>query len=286
MDPGGSQSLGSPTKGGEWASGKEKRLRKKPTRAEEETDGDRQTGAGAVGLFERLPGQRPHTVDTSVPLPLRTKQRTAAGPHASPRPASWSSGSGGGNPQSPGQGPGQGHRGQTSPPPGCQERAGPQSNQPRGRAAAVGSPEAPPGENEGPKSGCSGSLAPAWAQGQAWIPPTHKGSVKAAPGGATSPNRRYPGTPSCCQGSGHPALRVLPYRADWGGHSGVRVRDQAPQALLTVLEWRHCGLQPGPNQAGLERDHPTPVSGGMVPHRPQLPKTSLKISYLLTARAP
>ena len=91
-------------KGREGASGAEKRRRKKPTRAEEETDGDRQTGAGAAGLFERLPGQRPHTVDTRVPLPLRTKQRTAAGPHASPRPASWPSGSRGRNPPSPGQG--------------------------------------------------------------------------------------------------------------------------------------------------------------------------------------
>lgn len=36
----------------------------------------------------------------------------------------------------------------------------------------------------------------------------------------------------------------------------MRVRDQAPQAPLTVSEWRHCGLQPGPNQAGLGEGPP------------------------------
>lgn len=80
--------------------------------------------------------------------------------------------------------------------------------------------------------------------------------MKAAPGGAAFPNGQYLGTPSCCQGSGHPARRALPYRADWGGHSGVRVRDQVPQAPLTVLEWRHCGLQTGPNRAGLGKGPP------------------------------
>ena len=134
-------------KGGEGASGKEKRPRKTQTRAEE-TDGDQTDwGAGGGGSSsEQLPGQRPHTVDTSVPLPLRTKHRTAAGPHASSRPAAWPSGSGDRRPPGPGWSPGQGHMGQMSPPPGreetpgCQERARPQSNQAKGSCGGGGPP--------------------------------------------------------------------------------------------------------------------------------------------------
>lgn len=153
-------------KGGEGASGKEKRPRKKPTRAEEETDGDRQTGVGAAGLFERLPGQRPHTVDTSVPLPLRTKQRTAAGPHTSPRPASWPSGSRGGNPQSPGQGeaPVRGTGGSRAPCLAARKELGHRATRPRGRAVAVGSPEASPGEMRGPRAAAVGP----------WLQPGHR----------------------------------------------------------------------------------------------------------------
>lgn len=78
MDPGGFQSLGSPTK-------RQERVGKnKPTRAEE---GNRWT----LGELFRAAawGQRPHTVDTSVPLPLWNKAQDSC-PDAGPPPA-WGS---------------------------------------------------------------------------------------------------------------------------------------------------------------------------------------------------
>ena len=41
-----------------------------------------------------------------------------------------------------------------------------------------------------------------------------------------------------------------------------------------------------PTEQAWEGSHPTPASGGTAPQNPQLPKTSLKTPYLLTARAP
>lgn len=191
MDPGGSQSLGSPTERrgvGKWE--------RKTTEEETNESGGgnrwRQTdgggGGGALRAAARSASshcghQRAAAAANKAEDSCRATRVPAAGQLALRKQ--------GREPPEPGPGrsPRQGHRGQTSPPPGRQERAGPQSNQPRGRVAAAGSPEASPGENERPESGCSGSLAPAWAQGQAWLPPTHKGSMKAAPGGAASPNR-------------------------------------------------------------------------------------------------
>ena len=52
----------------------------------------------------------------------------------------------------------------------------------------------------------------------------------------------------------------------------MRVRDQALQAPLTVSEWRLCGLQPGPNRAGLGEGPPDPSfrwDGSLLPTAPE-----------------
>lgn len=68
----GDLSLGSPTKKARGAGGEEKRPKNKPTRAERKRWRPDRGGGGPPSSSAR--GQRPHTVDTSVPPPLWTKQ--------------------------------------------------------------------------------------------------------------------------------------------------------------------------------------------------------------------
>lgn len=78
MDPGGFQSLGSPTK---RQGGKENNPRTNQRELRRETGGD------WGELFRAAAwGQRPHTVDTSVPLPLWNKAQDSC-PDACPPPA-------------------------------------------------------------------------------------------------------------------------------------------------------------------------------------------------------
>ena len=82
MDPGGSQSLGSPTKRrgeGRW----ERKTTREQTNESRGENRRRPHRWGGLFRAAAARGQRPHTVDTSVPLPLWDKAQDTARPHAS-----------------------------------------------------------------------------------------------------------------------------------------------------------------------------------------------------------